>query len=179
MAASQRDEEHPMTNPPPLASTGTTRLERTYAASPEAIWELWTTAGGIESWWAPDGFSTDVQVFDLRPGGQLVYAMTATGPEQVAFMNGAGMPLTTLSRKTFTEVSRPHRLAYLSDIDFVPDHEPYQHLTVVGIEPAGNGAKVTMTVDPLHDEVWTGRLLAGRTNELENLARVAEQPRRA
>ncbi len=145
-----------------------------YAASPESILDLWTTARGIESWWAPDGFSTTVQELDLRPGGNLVYAMTAIGPEQVAFMNGAGMPLTTVSRKTFTEVSRPHRLAYLSDIDFVPDQEPYEHLTVVDIEPAGSGAKVTMTVDPLHDEVWTDRLVAGRTNELENLARVAE-----
>src|SRR5436305_8401291 len=34
----------------------TNRLERTYAATPEEIWELWTTAAGIESWWAPDGF---------------------------------------------------------------------------------------------------------------------------
>src|SRR4051794_12482776 len=31
------------------------RLERTYAASPETIWELWTTPEGIEQWWAPDG----------------------------------------------------------------------------------------------------------------------------
>jgi hypothetical protein len=34
---------------------------------------------------------------------------------------------------------------------------------------------VTMTVEPMHDQVWTERLLAGRTNELDNLARVVEQ----
>lgn len=95
--------------------------------------------------------------------------MTATAPEQVKFMNSAGMPLATESRKTFTEVSPASRLAYLSLIDFVPDHEPYEHLTVVEITPAGNGTKVVMTVDPMHDETWTERILAGRNNELDNL----------
>ncbi len=163
-----------MTNAPHLDAKGTTRLERTYDASPETIWDLWTTASGIEAWWAPDGFTTDVQDLELRPGGRLVYAMTATGPEQVAFMKVAGMRLTTVSRRTFTEVSRPNRLAYLSQIDFVPDHDAYEHLTVVDMEPAGERTKVTMTVDPMHDEEWTGRLVAGRNNELDNLARVVE-----
>src|SRR5689334_22825193 len=104
------------------------RLERTYAAPPEVIWELWTTPEGIEQWWAPDGFETSVRALDLRPGGELVYAMTATAPEQVEFMQNAGMPLTTESRKTFTVVEQPNKLGYSSLIDFVPDKEPYQHL---------------------------------------------------
>jgi hypothetical protein len=29
-----------------------------------------------------------------------------------------------------------------------------------------------MTVDPMHDDDWTQRLVAGRTNELDNLAAV-------
>jgi hypothetical protein len=32
-----------------------------------------------------------------------------------------------------------------------------------------------MTVEPLHDEVWTERLIAGRANELDNLATVIAQ----
>jgi uncharacterized protein YndB with AHSA1/START domain len=150
-------------------SPNATRLERTYAAPPELIWELWTTSSGIEGWWAPDGFESRVSELDLRPGGQLVYTMTATAPEQVAFMENAGMPLSTESRKTFTEVSPPTRLAYLSLIDFVPDHEPYEHLTVIDITPRGDGTNVLMTVDPMHDEIWTERILAGRNNELDNL----------
>lgn len=151
------------------SSPHATRLERTYDASPEMIWELWTTAAGIEEWWAPDGFENQVSELELRPGGQLIYTMTATAPEQIEFMNNAGMPLSTRSRKTFTEVSPPTRLAYLSLIDFVPDHEPYDHLTVVEISPAGDRTKVVTTVDPMHDETWTQRILAGRNNELDNL----------
>jgi len=150
------------------------RLERTYATTPEVLWELWTTAAGIESWWAPDGFVVEVGKLDLRAGGELVYAMTATAPEQVAFLQNAGLPLTTEARKTFTEVDPPRRIAYDSHIDFVPGVEPYEHLTVVDLEPAESGVHVVMTLDPLHDEVWTERLLAGRANELDNLAAVVD-----
>jgi uncharacterized protein YndB with AHSA1/START domain len=146
-----------------------TRLERTYDAPAELIWELFTTAAGIEEWWAPDGFKNRVSKLELRPGGQLVYTMTATAPEQVEFMENAGLPLSAESRKTFTEASPPTRLAYLSLIDFVPDHDPYDHLTVVDITPAADRTHAMMTVDPMHDETWTQRILAGRSNELDNL----------
>jgi uncharacterized protein YndB with AHSA1/START domain len=147
-------------------------LHRSYAASPERIWALWTTRAGIGSWWAPDGFSTSVDVLDVRPGGTLVYTMTATGSEQIAFMEGAGMPVATTSRKEFTEVDPPTRLAYTSLIDFVPEVEPYEHLTVVTLERTASGTDVVMQIEPLHDEVWTERICAGRANELDNLARL-------
>jgi uncharacterized protein YndB with AHSA1/START domain len=151
------------------------RLERTYAAAPEVIWELWTTAEGIQQWWAPDGFETTVRELDLRPGGELVYEMRATAPAQVEFMKNAGMPLTTESRKTFTVVERPNRLSYRSLIDFVPDKEPYEHLTEVELTATDEGTRVVMDVEPLHDETWTERLLGGRSNELDNLTAVVEE----
>ena len=95
--------------------------------------------------------------------------MTATGPEQVEFVRTLGLPLSSEFRRTFTEVAAPTRLAYLSLIDFVPDHEPYEHLTVVDIEPAGDRTNVVMTIDPLHHETWTQEYAAHRDNELGNL----------
>jgi uncharacterized protein YndB with AHSA1/START domain len=148
------------------------RIERVYDASAETVWKLWTTPQGIESWWAPDGFTVKVQKLEVKPGGELVYQMTATAPEQVEFMRGAGMPLTTESRKTFTEVKPPKKLAYRSLVDFVPNHEPYEFLTVVELEQVGERVTVVMTVDRMHDDVWTARLVAGRENELENLRKV-------
>ena len=56
------------------------RLERTFQATLEDVWQLWTTKEGIESWWGPEGFSVQVRTLDLRPGGLLQYAMTATAP---------------------------------------------------------------------------------------------------
>ena len=154
-------------------------LERSYAATAEEIWELWTTAAGIESWWAPDGFAVDVTTLDLRPGGDLVYTMTATGPEQIEFMQGAGMPLTTESRKTFTVVDAPRRLAYNSLADFIPGVDLYEFLTVVEFEQSGSNVRITMTVEAMHDDVWTQRLLAGRANELDNLGAVLDRKHRS
>jgi uncharacterized protein YndB with AHSA1/START domain len=166
-----------MSNEPSSPKTISTkiRIERIYPASANEVWDLWTTSEGIESWWSPDGFKVEVRKLDLRPGGELIYAMTATGPEQVEFMKSAGMPLSTESRKIFTELVRPTRIAYTSLADFIPGVDPYEFLTVVDITPSGDAARVVMTVDPMHDEVWTQRLVMGRENELDNLAKVIDR----
>jgi hypothetical protein len=77
-----------------------------------------------------------------------------------------------MSRKRFTEVVPNERLAYASLVDFVPDVAPYEQLTVIELRATDAGTHVTMSMEPLHDDVWTERLVAGRTNELENLSSV-------
>jgi uncharacterized protein YndB with AHSA1/START domain len=57
-------------------------LERIYSAPIQQVWDLWTTKEGIESWWGPDGFTVKVRKLDLRPGGELHYAMTAVAPHR-------------------------------------------------------------------------------------------------
>jgi uncharacterized protein YndB with AHSA1/START domain len=158
-----------MTNDPtPIREPA--RLERAFDAPAEQIWELWTTPAGLEEWFAPDGFETHVRDLQLRPGGRLRYTMTATAPEQVAFMRNLGAPLSSELQKTFTEIARPSRLAYLTLVDFVPGLGPYEHLTTIDIEPAGDRTNVVLTMDPFHDEPWTQGSLEHRRNELDNLA---------
>jgi uncharacterized protein YndB with AHSA1/START domain len=152
--------------------TTTHRLERTLPTDTTTIWTLWTTPDGIAQWWAPDGFTTIEDALDLREGGELVYTMTATAPETINFMKTAGMPLATVSRKRFTRLEKPSLLGYQSLVDFVPDREPYEFSTEVELTPTDGGTRVVMSVEPLHDDVWTQRLLDGRSNELDNLARV-------
>lgn len=147
-------------------------LERTYPAPPEEIWRLWTTAAGIEAWWPPEGFTAEVHELDLRPGGLLRYTFTATGDEQIAFMQSAGMPIATTAEKRFTTVEPNRRLAYDSLVDFVPEMDDYWQATTIDIEPDGEGSHVVMTMDAMHDDVWTQRLIAGRANELDNLAQL-------
>src|SRR5277367_2543510 len=106
-------------------------IERTYTASVEDVWALWTTKTGIESWWGPDGFTTKVLQLDLRPGGELRYAMSATAAPQVEFMKNAGMPLTTEGRITYTEVDAHRRLGYIHLADFIPGVAPYDVATTV------------------------------------------------
>jgi len=144
-------------------------LERTFKASPEEVWELWTTREGIESWWGPEGFSVEVETMDLRPGGALVYAMTATGTDQIEYMVQAGMPLTTRSRITFVDVDPPRRLAYKNLVEFIPAVEPYEVETVVRLEPVDGGVHLVVSFDRMHDESWTRMAVMGHESELGRL----------
>lgn len=153
----------------PTAARAQFSIQRTYAASIDEAWALWTTKPGIESWWGPEGFDVTVTSLDLRPGGDLVYRMTAVAPEQVAFMKRAGMPLSTECRVTYTQVSQPSRLAYKTLADFVPGVEPYEVTTVVELKGMANGVKLTITFDAMHDDVWTERARAGHESQMRKL----------
>ena len=150
------------------------RLERTFAAPLEDVWELWTSKEGIESWWGPDGFRVEVRQLDLRPGGELHYGMIATAPAQVEFMRNAGMPLTNEVRAKFTEVVPRRRLAFTQLADFVPGVEPYEMTTAVELSPFAQGVRMLVTLDAMHDEIWTQRAVAGMESQLGRLAKLIE-----
>jgi uncharacterized protein YndB with AHSA1/START domain len=149
----------------------TITIERTYQASIDDVWDLWTTADGIESWWGPEGFAVTVERLDLRAGGGLTYAMTATAPEQIEFMRGAGMPLTTPCKITYTEVAPKSRLAYTTLADFIPGVTPYEIATIVELQADGSSVHMILTFDAMHDEHWTEMARAGRESELNKLAK--------
>jgi hypothetical protein len=110
-----------------------------------------------------------VAKLELEVGGELHHSLTATKPDRIQFMKNAGLPLTTHARKRFTEVEPVRRLVYVSEVDFVPGRDPYEHVTTVELSPADDGVRVVMTVEPMHNADWTQRLVAGRENELDNL----------
>jgi uncharacterized protein YndB with AHSA1/START domain len=149
-------------------------LERTFQAPIEEVWDLWTTKEGIESWWGPDGFAVKVHQLDLRPGGDFAYAMTAIAPDQLEFLEKAGMPATTESRATFTEVDPPRRLSYNHLADFIPGVEPYQVPTTVELEETAQGVRLTLSFEAMHDEHWTNLAVMGWEAQLNKLAKLLE-----
>lgn len=151
-----------------------TILKRAWNGAAEDVWELWTTPAGIEAWWGPDGFSVKVRRLDLRPGGELRYAMTATAPPQVDFLKRAGMPLTTETLIVFKEVTAPRRLLYTNVVDFVPGVAPYRVDTLVELEQRGERVELVLTLDAMHDEEWSQRAAMGWEQELDRLGRVLE-----
>ncbi|HSO97397.1 MAG TPA: hypothetical protein VLP43_00460 [Solirubrobacteraceae bacterium] len=64
------------------------------------------------------------------------------------------------------------RLGYTSLIDFVPGVEPYEQATLIELERSAARTRLSMTMEPLHDQTWTERLGMGRKNELDNLAKL-------
>ena len=149
-------------------------LERTFKASIAEVWDMWTTREGIESWWGPEGFSVTVSALDLRPGGDLLYTMSAVEAEQMEYMVKAGMPLSTDHKLTFTAVDPPRRLAYRDMADFIPGVEPYEVRTVIELEEVEDGVRMVLTFDRMHDERWTELARMGRESELARLEKVLE-----
>ena len=104
-----------------------TVIERTFKATIEEVWELWTTKDGIESWWGPDGFKVKVTAPGSSPQAEeLRYQMIAVAPQMVEFMKKSGMPTVTDCRNTYTEVTPFSRLAFDCLVDFVPGVAPYE-----------------------------------------------------
>ncbi|MFP2900762.1 SRPBCC family protein [Corallococcus sp. 4LFB] len=158
-----------MTTQTETPKRGTFTFERTYPATLAEVWALWTTKDGFESWWGPEGFSVKVHELDARPGGLLRYDMIATAPEQVAFMKQAGMPTSTPSSLTFTEVTPQRRIAYRHAVDFIPGVAPYTVSTGVDLHVQGDSVRMTVTADALHSGEWTQRASAGWESQLRKL----------
>jgi uncharacterized protein YndB with AHSA1/START domain len=147
-------------------------IERRFNAAIEDVWELWTTRDGIESWWGPDGFEVKVRKLELHQGGAFLYSMTATAPEQVDFLKKAGMPLTTETRATYTELVPRKRLAFTQLVDFVPGVTPYEVATAVEFDTSAEVVRMVVTLDAMHDESWTKMAEMGWESQLDKLAKL-------
>lgn len=141
-------------------------LERSYTASIEDVWWLWTTKEGFESWWGPQEFHVEVTEFDARVGGALAYDMVASGPNVVAAMKAQGQPLRHATRGTFTEVVRHQRLSLRHVIDFLPGVKPYDNDTTVEFFTEGATVRMVVRITPYHDELFTRMATEGWTSQL-------------
>ena len=150
-------------------------LERTFQAPVEDVWELWTTKEGIESWWGPEGFRVEVHRIDLRPGGELLYSMIASGAEQIEFMKKAGMPLVNKHLITYTEIVPHKRLEYMNLVDFFPGVTPYDASTVVELHPGPQGVRMVLVIEAMHDEHITRMAVMGWESELGKLGKALER----
>jgi hypothetical protein len=110
-----------------------------------------------------------VRSIDLRPGGEMFYAMSAVAPDMVAFMEREGMPTTTEHCIVYDVVSPCTLLAYTHLVDFVPGVEAYDVGTRVELFEEGGAVRLVLTIDAMHDDPWTERAAMGWKSELDKL----------
>lgn len=142
------------------------KFERSYEASVEDLWELWTTKEGFEAWWGPEGFRVEVKNLDLKLGGQLFYDMIASAPEQIEAMRRAEMPVSHETKGTIAEIVLHERLVIHHIIDFIPGVEPYENRMKVEFFPEGAMVRMLVTVEPHKDPFWTKQATAGMKSQL-------------
>ncbi len=140
-------------------------IERVWQAPIEQIWELWTTAEGIASWFGPKGFIVEVQEIDLRVGGTFTYSMRSTDPETVAAMEKQGRPASHGVVSTITEVDPPNKLVYDSPMG------PETMTTSVEFSEGSEGVKMVLVIAATKAGMTEGAAMGWKSS----LERFAEQ----
>lgn len=85
------------------APTNSVVIERSFAASIDLIWKMWTDPEHFKAWYGPQGATIPVADFDLRVGGRRFVGMEMNTPNGAMQMWFTGEHLT---------VAEPDHLAY-------------------------------------------------------------------
>src|SRR5262245_20671512 len=73
-------------------------ISRVVDAPRELVWKVWTEPEHVSKWWGPNGFTTTIEVMDVRPGGEWKHTMR--GPDGTNYPN----------HSRFVEVVKPERI---------------------------------------------------------------------
>jgi uncharacterized protein YndB with AHSA1/START domain len=139
-------------------SDTTLRLERTYAASAQAVFDAWTSEEVMRRWWhaSHDWETTEAEV-DLRVGGRVRVVMR--DPDTDIEYGGGGQ---------YTEIDPPHRLVFT----WIWDDDTTRTLIELEFEESGGATTVRFTHSGLWDEEAVRSHDRGWTNAFDNLERV-------
>ena len=144
-----------------IADDKTLRIERTFQAPAEAVFDAWTSEEVLRRWFhaGRDWETPDAQV-DLRVGGAVRVVMR--DPDEGVEHGGGGQ---------YTEIDRPNRLAFTWIWD---DDEDRQTLIEIEFEEADGATTVRFTHSGLRDEDSVRSHEGGWTTCFENLAGALE-----
>ena len=140
----------------------TLRIERTYRAPAEAVFDAWTSEEVLRRWWHTErGYETSQAEVDLRVGGAVRVVMR--DPEKDAEYGGGGL---------YTEIDRPNRLAFT----WLWDEETRRTLIEIDFEETDGVTTVRFTHSGLWDEEAVRAHEDGWSKLFANLTRVLEAP---
>ncbi len=139
----------------------TVRLQRTLPATPEEVFDAWTSPEVLARWWGPSPtWSSPGCEVDLRVGGR--YRLRVTDDDGRVYAVGG----------EYREVDRPHRLVYTWCWEGANGPDP-GHVSVVTVEFLGDpdGTTVVLEHRQLASEDSRSAHAAGWIGALDNLAK--------
>ena len=141
----------------------TLRIERTFQAPAEAVFDAWTSEEVIRRWWqAERDWETSEAEVDLRVGG--VVRVVMRDPDKDVEHGGGGH---------YTEIERPTRLAFT----WIWDGDTRRTLIEIDFEENDGITTVRFTHRGLWDEEAVRSHEGGWGRILDNLKRELEPPR--
>jgi len=154
------------------------RIERSFDAPVDLIWQMWTDPGHFAAWYGPDGATIPVARMDVRVGGTRLVGMemqTPNGPMQMWF-TGEYREVVENERLVYTESMSDENGNVMTASDMnMPDDHPTTTEVRVELEDVGGRTKMVMThagipADSPGAAGWTMALdkLAARVEALGN-----------
>lgn len=138
--------------------TGTVRVERTFEAPAEAVFDAWTNPEVLRRWWkANPAWSEPSAEIDLRVGGG--YRLSMHDPD-------AGEVHTVFGE--YREIARPERLVYSWTWEGTGPYAGHESLVAVTFNADDGGARTTVVIEhtglldqtscDAHERGWNGVL---------------------
>jgi uncharacterized protein YndB with AHSA1/START domain len=141
----------------------TLRIERTFQAPADRVFDAWTSEEVIRRWWQADrGWETWEAAVDLRVGG--VVRVVMRDPDRDAEHGGGGH---------YTEVDPPTRLAFT----WLWDGDTRRTLVEIDFEETDGATTVRFTQRGLWDEAAVRAHEGGWGRILDSLGRMLEASR--
>ncbi|HEV7752376.1 MAG TPA: SRPBCC domain-containing protein [Baekduia sp.] len=146
-----------------MTDTKTLRIERTFQAPAERVFDAWTSEEVIRRWWqAEHGWETTEAEVDLRVGG--VVRVVMRDPDKEVEHGGGG---------TYTEIEPPTRLAFT----WLWDGDTRRTLIELDFEETDGVTTVSFVHRDLWDEEAVRSHRRGWSTILDNLGRTLEAAR--
>jgi uncharacterized protein YndB with AHSA1/START domain len=150
-----------MTAAPEPPDRGVLRLERTFKAQVEVVFEAWTSPQLLRRWWpAGPEWETPVAEADARVGGRLRLVMRNPSGEE---FGGGG---------EYIEISPPHRVVFTWTWDGHEGHRGTQLIEVELEERNDRTTRLVLTNRGLEDEEAKRLHREGWELSFDNLERV-------
>lgn len=141
--------------------TASLRVERTFDASAERVFDAWTTPEVLRRWWrASPAWTISSIELDLRVGGGYRFSMSDPASGEVHTVFGV-----------YREVRRPARLVYTWTWEGTGPYAGHESLVTVDFRPAGESTLVVVQHAALLDDTSRTAHSHGWNGVLDSLAR--------
>jgi uncharacterized protein YndB with AHSA1/START domain len=143
-----------------MSENTTLRMERTFAAPAQAVFDAWTSEEVMRRWWHPEpDWDTPEATVDLRLGGEVRVVMR--DPHTDTEYGGGGY---------YTEIDPPRRLAFT----WIWDGNDTRQLIEIDFEERDGVTTVRFTHRDLWDEEAVRSHEDGWSKAFDNLRRTVE-----
>jgi uncharacterized protein YndB with AHSA1/START domain len=137
------------------------RIERLIPAPPERVFDLWTVADLLTTWWGPSGCEVPTVSLDARPGGCWHVVM-----------RGADGVMRTVSG-VYRTIDRPRRLVFTWGWQDDSGSRGYESEVSVTFEAVPGGTRLVLLQRELESALSRERHHAGWSGSFDRLARIA------